>query len=238
MYRKTQNLPYKKMKHIWIVFIGCIMLFSIPATAQETLYTEIGAKHKFNPNPEGRWSYNFSGRYRSSFYDSGKFDFDTSFLELNAAPAFSINSNHKVSLGLTYRLKKLFDSDRTDEKRITQQYGHSHDLNKVKLKGRLRVEQRFRENFTLRNRYRIGITFALNENSDKLKKWTLTADTEFLWSISSKKHPVFDQRFSMSLAKPISNTFTIKLKPEYRYLDYTHEKDGHLRVYAILAISI
>lgn len=214
------------------------MLFSIPATAQEILYTEIDAKYKFNPNPEDRWTYVFSSRYRSSFYDSGKFDFDTSFLELNAAPTFSINSTHSVALILRYRAKKLFDSDRTDEKRLIQQYGHSHDLNKVKLKGRLRVEQRFRENFNLRNRYRIGVTFALNENPDKLKKWFLTADTEFLWSISSKKRPVFDQRFSMSLAKAISNTFTFKIKPEYRYLDYTNEKDGHLRVYAILAISI
>lgn len=226
------------MKHVWIFFLSCFLMLSIPITAQETLYTEIGAKYKLNPNPENRWSYIFSSRYRSSFYDSGEFDYDTSFLELNAGPAFSIHSNHTVSLMFTYRLRKLFDTKRTDEKRIIQQYGHSHGLNKVKLKGRLRVEQRFRENFNLRNRYRIGVSFALNKNQDKLKRWTLSTDTEFLWSISSKKHPIFDQRFSIVLEKPISKAFTFKLKPEYRYLDYTHKKENNYRVYAILAIDL
>src|SRR5699024_3390088 len=107
-----------------------------------------------------------------------------------------------ISLVLRYRAKKLFDNARTDEKRLSQQYAHSHNLNKVKFKGRLRIEQRFRENFNLRNRYRIGTSFDLNKSQDKLKKWSLTVDTEFLWSISSKKRPVFDQRFSMSLKKP------------------------------------
>ncbi|HLS31412.1 MAG TPA: DUF2490 domain-containing protein [Flavobacteriaceae bacterium] len=226
------------MKHFQLFISSCFILFSISLTAQEALYTEIDAKYNFDPHPEDRWSYVFSSRYRSSFYDSGKFDYDTSFLELNAAPTFSINSNHAVSLVLRYRIKKLFDNKRTDEKRLIQQYAHSYDLNKVKLKGRLRVEQRFRGDFNLRNRYRIGITFDLNKSQDKLKKWSLTTDTEFLWSISSKKHPVFDQRFSLSLEKPISNTFTFKLKPEYRYLDYTHQRESALRIYIILKITV
>lgn len=206
--------------------------------AQETFYSEIDAKWKFKPNPENRWSYSFGSKYRSHFYDSGDFGYDTDFLQLNVAPSFAINSNHSVSLEFRYRLKKIFDSQNTDEKRIIQQYNHSHKSNKFKFKGRLRVEQRFRENFTLRNRYRFGITYVLNKNPDKIKRWSLTADTEFLWSISSRKHPVYDQRVSLALAKPLSKTFTFKLKPQYRYLDFTDKKRNVFRVYATLSISI
>ncbi|HLS31553.1 MAG TPA: DUF2490 domain-containing protein [Flavobacteriaceae bacterium] len=219
------------------ILIGFVLL-SIPLAAQETFYTEIDAKWKFNPNPENRWSYSFGSKYRSHFYDSGDFGHDTDFLQLNAAPSFEINSNHSVSLEFRYRIKKLFDNQKTDEKRIIQQYNHSHKSNRLNFKGRLRVEQRFRESFTLRNRYRFGVSFPLNRNPNKLKRWKFTADTEFLWSIGPEKNPRFDQRVSVALAKPLSDTFTFKLKPQYRYLDYTQNKRSVWQIYATLSISI
>lgn len=225
-----------KYEHLFIL-IGFVLL-SIPLAAQETFYSEIDANWKFEPKPESGWSYKLGSRYRSHFYDSGDFVYETDFLQLNAASSFKIDSIHSVSLEFNYRIKELFDSQNTDEKRIIQQYNHSHKFNRLNLKGRLRLEQRFRENFTLRNRYRFGLSFPLNKNPDKLKIWNFTADTEFLWSISSKKQPSFDQRVSIALTKPISNTFTFILKPQYRYLDYTQNKRSVWRVYATLGISL
>src|SRR5690554_4412734 len=226
------------MRYFQIALLLIFALFPSSMLAQEDLLTQVDVDWKYQPNPEGRWSYSLGSIYRSSFYSSGKFDYNTEFLELNVAPKYSINSNHSISLIFRYRIKELFDDELTDEKRIVQQYNHSHSLSKVKLKGRLRIEQRFREKFNLRNRYRLGVSFPLNKNDNPLKEWTFTFDTEVLWSITPHKNPTFDQRTSVVLEKPISKMLTFKLKPEYRYLDYTHEAHDLWRIYAILSISL
>lgn len=226
------------MKYFKITLVLFFTLLSSTMLAQENLLTQLDVDWKYKPNPEGRWSYSLGSIYRSSFYSSGKFDYNTEFLELNAAPKYSINSNHSVSLILRYRIKELFDGDLTDEKRIVQQYNHSHNLGKVKLKGRLRVEQRFREKFNLRNRYRLGVSFPLNINDNPLKEWMFTVDTEALWSITPHKSPTYDQRFTMSFEKPISKIMSFTFKPEFHYVDYTHDSKSIWRIYAILSMSL
>lgn len=226
------------MRYFRIITSAFLIFFSMSIVAQEDLLTQVDLSWKYKPNPEGRWSYKFGSGYRSTFFTAGKFDYNTGFLQLSVAPSFSINSNQSVSLEVRYRIKELFDSQLTDEKRIIQQYSHSHTLNKVKLKGRLRVEQRFRDRFNLRNRYRIGVSFAINKNSNPLKEWIFTSETETLWSITPHKSTTFDQRFTVVLEKPISEKIVLKLKPQYRYLDYTHDARDVWRVYGILSISL
>lgn len=226
------------MKYFRITLLSFFTILSSSMLAQEDLLTQIDVDWSYKPNQESRWTSTLGTIYRSPFYTSGRFDYSVEFLELNASQKYAIKSNHSVSLTFRYRIKELFDSERTDEKRIVQQYNHSHKMGGVKLKGRLRVEQRFREKFTLRNRYRIGISFPLNKTDNSLKEWSLTVDTEVLWSITSYKSPTFDQRFTAVLEKPISKMMVFKLKPEYRYLDYTHDAHDLWRIYAILAISL
>lgn len=226
------------MRYFRITLVLFFTILSSSMLAQEDLLTQIDVDWKYKPNPESRWSYSLGSIYRSSFYSGRKFDYDTEFLELNAASSFSIRSNHSVSLTFRYRIKELFDSQSTDEKRIVQQYNHSHKMGGMKLKGRLRVEQRFREKFALRNRYRLGVSFPLNKTDNSLKEWSLTVDTEVLWSITSYKSPTFDQRFTAVLEKPLSKMLVFKLKPEYRYLDYTHDAHDLWRFYAILSVFL
>lgn len=225
-----------KLSHLYIL-ISFIFL-SIPLAAQDIFYSEIGAKWKFNPSKEDRWSYTLGSAYRGDFYDSEKPGYNTSFLQFNAVPSFTINSNQAVSLEFRYRIKKLFDNQLTDEKRLIQQYNHNHNPNNLTFKGRLRVEQRFRKNFNLRNRYKLGATLALNRNIDNLKKWFLTMDTEFLWNIFPEKRPTFDQRFSLILEKPISAETTFKLQTQYRYLDYTYQGRDVWLIHTVLSISL
>src|SRR5690625_3082710 len=227
-----------EMRCLRIVLILFFTFLSFYGVAQEDMLTQIEVDWKYKSNSESRWSSSLGSIYRSSFYSSERFDYSTEFLELNASQKYSIKSNHSVSLTFRYRIRELFDSNRTDERRIVQQYNHSHNLNGVILKGRLRVEQRFREKFTLRNRYRFGVSFPLNKTDDSLKEWLLTIDTEVLWSVTSHKSSTFDQRFTAVLEKPISKSLVFKLKPEYRYLDYTHDAHDLWRIYGILSISI
>src|SRR5690554_3981895 len=225
------------MKLSRLFILVSFILFSITVSAQNTFYSEIDAKWKFKPVPENGLSYSFGSLYRSKFHDSEKLNYNTDFLQLNVAQSYAINSNQSVSLEFRYRFKNLFDSRRTDEKRLIQQYNHKNNYKNLSFKRRLRVEQRFRENFNLRNRYRFGVTRAINNHPDKLKNWLLTADAEILWSVFPKKHPTFDQRFSLILEKPITNTFTFELKTQYRFLDFTHQGSEVWRVYATLNIS-
>src|SRR5690554_2658517 len=169
-----------------LFLIISFILLSIPVVAQDTFYSEIDAKWKFKSNPENRLSYKLGSKYRSSFYDSGEFDYSTDFLQLNVAQSYAINSNQSVSLEFRYRFKNLFDSRRTDEKRLIQQYNHKNNYKNLSFKRRLRVEQRFRENFNLRNRYRFGVTRAINNHHNTLKNWQLTTDAEVFWSVSPK----------------------------------------------------
>lgn len=226
------------MRYFQSALLLFFVLLSSSMLAQEDLLTQVEVDWKYKASSESRWSYSLGSSYRSAFYSARKFDYNTEFLELNASTKYSFKSKHSVSLAFRYRIKELFDDQLTDEKRIVQQYNHSHKLNKVKLKGRLRVEERFRSKFTLRNRYRIGISFPLNKNDNSLKEWQFTADTEFLWSITSHKSPVYDQRASISLEKPISKMLTFKFKPEYRYQNYTHDGYSLWRIYAILSVSL
>lgn len=219
------------MRYFRITLVLFFTLLSSAMLAQENLLAQLDVDWKYKPNPEGRWSYSLGSIYRSFFYSSRKFDYNTEFLEWNAAPKYSINSNHSVSLILRYRIKELFDSDLIDEKRIVQQYNHSYSLSKVKLKGRLRMEQRFKEKFNLRNRYKLGVSFPL-------KDWMFTMDTEALWSIAPHKNPTYDQRFTMSFEKPISEIISFTFKPEFHYVDYTHDSKSIWRIYAILSMSL
>lgn len=226
------------MRYFQIALLLIFALFPSSMLAQEDLLTQVDVDWKYQPNPEGRWSYSLGSIYRSPFYSSGKFDYNTEFLELNVAPKYSINSNHSISLIFRYRIKELFDDELTDEKRIVQQYNHSHSLSKVKLKGRLRIEQRFREKFNLRNRYRLGVSFPLNKSDNSLKEWMFTLDTEALWSINPNKSPTYDQRFTVSFKKPISEVMSFTFKPEFHYVDYTHDSKSIWRIYAILSMSL
>jgi|SRR5690554_55047 len=234
------------MKLSRLFILVSFILFSITVSAQNTFYSEIDAKWKFKPVPENGLSYSFGSLYRSKFHDSEKLNYNTDFLQLNVAQSYAINSNQSVSLEFRYRFKNLFDSRRTDEKRLIQQYNHNHKYRNLSFKGRLRVEQRFRENFNLRNRYRLGVTLDINNNPNTLKNWQLTTDAEVFWSVSHTKRPVIDRRFSLILEKPITNTLTFKLKAqslEYKsqqhYSDYTRYYTQNVwRVFATLSISL
>src|SRR5699024_138584 len=206
--------------------------------SQEDLLRQIDLDWKYQPNTESRWSYSLGSVYRSTYYSSGKFDRTTSFLQLHASPKYAINSHHAVSLEFRYRIRKLFHSYLVDEKRITQQYNHSHKLKNVNLNGRLKIEQRFRRRFSLRNRYRLGISFLLNKNINSLKEWSLIVDTEALWSVVPNERSTIDQRFTITLKKPISKMLDITIRPQYRYLDYTYNAHGIWHIYTILSVTL
>lgn len=226
------------MKYFQISLFLFFVFLSSCIQAQHDLLTELEVNWKYKFKQESRWSTLLGSIYRSPFYTSGEFDYSVEFLELNASQEYSIKPNHSVSLIFRYRIKELFDSKLTDEKRIVQQYSHSYKFNRVKFKGRLRIEQRFREKFSLRNRYMLGVSFPLNKTDNPLKEWSLTIDTEVLWSIKPNETSTFDQRSTIVLQKPISKTLVFKFRPEYHYLDYTHDSESLWRIYAILSVSL
>lgn len=221
-------------------FKKLLFIFFLPALgfAQETdfLYQP---EIRLNYSPENRWSFNFEVTNRNLLGSTDESSFKTQHLEFSHFTSYESDFYSKLSLGVKYRNRALFDSSSSDEFRLTQQYSYQPFYNQVNLGHRIRFEQRFYDDETVfRMRYRFGIDIPLGGLQLNNKELYTAITTETLYSLSKKSIPELDQRFTASLGKKISDGLKLQLSLEYRLENYLNNLSNRFFIYTTALIDL
>lgn len=198
--------------------------------AQETQFLsqhELGLSY----NPASRWSYNFEVTNRNTL-PTEKTPFTAQHIEFSQFTTYESGFYSSLSLGLRYRNRDWFDSSRSNEIRLTQQYNYARSYNQYRLGHRLRVEQRFYEDETVyRARYRLNLDFPLQGLRLDNGEFYTAIGLETLYSISALSQPELNQRLTLTLGNQISKLLKLQIAAEYRKEDLIIEHDNRVFFY-------
>lgn len=206
--------------------------------AQENFSMLIDPDISVNISTDSRWSYNFNLSNRDIIYENGNYNFDALHLQLSHFTSYEIGFYSKVSLGIRYRFKEIFDKNTQDEVRIVEQYGHSRKFNALKIAHRVRLEQRFRQITTYRPRYRFSVELPLSGQRIDQSEFFIIGNTEALWSLGREERPSLEQRLSFALGNEIGKNTKATLGVQYRYEDYTRSPGHELFITSEITLSL
>lgn len=214
------------------------LLVSGLAFAQDDLSVFAEPEFSLNIESDSRWSYNFGIGNRDLILQDNHRQFNVQHLELSHFTSYEVGFYSKLSLGIRYRFREMFDDSREDEVRITQQYGRSRKYNRVKVAHRVRFEERFREHTSFRSRYEFSVEFPLSGDRIDQKEFFMVTDTEALWSIGNEQKPSFEHRFGVSIGNEIFKNTKADFGLEYRLDDYTNDTAGEIFLTTGISLSI
>jgi len=220
------------------IFLIFILLGAQNLKAQENFSMLIDPDFSVNIDTQSRWSYNFNISNRDLIYDDGAYDFEAQHLQLSHFTSYEVGFYSKLSLGVRYRFKEMFEKDDQDEVRIVQQFGHSRKFNLLKIAHRARFEQRLREITTYRTRYRFSVELPLSGQRVDPSEFFIIANTEALFSVGKEEQPKLEQRFSIALGNDIWEKTKATLGLQYRYEDYTGNPGSELFITSEIILSL
>lgn len=163
-----------------------------------------------------RWGFNTTIAQRNLIYDN------TEALHIQGAQfaTYEIGFYSQLGIGVMYR--ELFDDQRPEELRTTQQFVHKRKYNAFKIAHRGRWDQRWRgDRLTHRWRYRLSGSIPLNGLETDASEFYLTGNIETLFIAENEKQPKYDQRFSLGLGRQINKKIKLQLLTQYRIEDFT-----------------
>ncbi len=174
-------------------------------------------------NNNGRWSYNTAIEQRNILVNG------VQGLHVQAAQFASYDLGFYTQLGAGVMYREVFDNQRPEELRFTEQFVHARKYNALKIAHRLRWDQRIRgTDLTHRWRYRFSGSMPLNGESINTREWYVTASAEALFIAQHLKKPGYDQRVALGLGTAILKKMKIQLVTEYRWEDYTQDLEKSL----------
>ncbi|MBZ9729591.1 DUF2490 domain-containing protein [Salegentibacter sp. JZCK2] len=225
-------------KSSFLFFLIFVFLGIQNTKAQENFSMLIDPDFTINIDPDSRWSYNFNLSNRDIIYEDGEYNFDAKHLQLSHFTSYEVGFYSKLSLGIRYRFKEIFDKDIQDEVRIVEQFGHSRKYNSLKVAHRARFEQRLREITTYRTRYRFSVELPLSGQRVDPNEFFIIGNTEALFSVGSEERPKLEQRFSLALGNEIWAKTKATLGLQYRYEDYTGNPASELFITSEVILSL
>ena len=163
-----------------------------------------------------RWGFNTILNQRSVIYEKGE------ALHVQAAQFVTYEIGFYSQLGVGVMYRELFDEDRPEELRTTQQYVFARKYNALKIAHRGRWDQRWRaDRLTHRWRYRLSSSLPLNGLRTDSSEFYLTGSWETLFIAENGATPEFDQRFSIGLGQQVNKNIKLQLVTTYRIEDFT-----------------
>lgn len=220
------------------LFAVLFCLISGISSAQNDLSIYAEPEFSLNLDTPNRWSFNFGIGNRNLVLENAKGKFDARHLELSHFTSYEVGFYSKLSLGLRYRFREMFEDSQHDEIRITQQYGRSKKFDLIKIAHRVRFEQRFREDTGFRSRYEFSVEFPLNGTRIDRNEFFMVTDTEALWSVGKEQKPSFEHRLGISIGNEIFDNTKADVELEYRLDDYNSDPASELFITAGISLSI
>ncbi|NHF58704.1 DUF2490 domain-containing protein [Flavobacteriaceae bacterium TP-CH-4] len=167
------------------------------------------------------YDHNFKISTRTYFYDEGAYGLRSRQIDLVHFSKLKIRVNQSLAIGLQYRFRELFENDRENELRLTQQYNGTSKPSVIRFGHRVRSEQRIQSSITIhRFRYRFALDFPLRGEQLDIGEPYLIGSTETLLSVAKSNRPQYDHRFTVSLGALLSKETRIQAGMEYRFEDY------------------
>ncbi|ADV48375.1 DUF2490 domain-containing protein [Cellulophaga sp. E16_2] len=202
--------------------LSLILFFIItPSFAQDNftgyLEPQISVNHKISP----LYAFNFSTSNRAYFYKDGATAVNMRQLDFAHFSELTIASNQSFSLGIQYRFRALFEEEKENELRITQQYNYKFKPKSIRYGHRVRTEQRISPSLTtFRFRYRFAADMPLKGEKLDIGEPYIIVSTESLLSVANTKKPSYDQRFSSQIGYKLSSNTKVQIGLEYRLEEY------------------
>lgn len=218
---------------IALLFFSCAL---VQAQENFSLYNE--PEISLEVETDTPWSYEFGVAHRRLVYAKEEYAFVAKNIELSHFTYYKIGKHSKLGLGLTYKFTELFTTTAHDKFLIMQQFSHAKTYNWVKIGHRLRVEERFQKEFSLRPRYKLSAEVELSSTQKKVAGFSLSVYTEALLILSKYNSSRLDQRFGFSIEKGLSEDVAIEIGLEYQHEDYTHNPEVDLFILSGLSISL
>lgn len=187
---------------------------------------------------ESRWSFEFDIANNYVFYTEDAITFTAKYLQLTGYAIYELTEESSLNIGYRHRFKHVFSDQKLDEKRLMLEYEQQFSDEFPKLKGRLRLEGRFREKNTLRTRYEFGVTFPIVRSEEEIERWLLTAKTEALWSTGADEIPAIDHYAALEIEKALTDNTAVSLGLNYKLKDYFQNPYSELFIKANLSIEL
>ncbi|NAS12663.1 DUF2490 domain-containing protein [Poritiphilus flavus] len=185
------------------------------------------------------YSHNFSLTNRNFIFEDEAVVFRGRQLDLAHFSKLKIRDNQSIALGLQYRFRKLFEKDRGNEFRLTQQYNLVQKPNIIRFGHRLRTEQRIFESLTVhRFRYRFALDRPLQGEKLDVGEAYFIASLESLLSVAKAQSPQLDERLTFQLGWLLNQKTRLQTGVEYRWEDFTQERQDVLFLLSSLVISL
>ncbi|MFT5942949.1 MAG: hypothetical protein ACI9AV_002052 [Sediminicola sp.] len=185
------------------------------------------------------YSHNFSIVNRNYVYETNKLQLRTRHFELAHFSTLKTRDNQSWSLGIMYRFRNIFEEERNNELRLTQQYNITHRAYRIRFGHRFRSEQRLGNEYLIqRFRYRFAMDLPLEGDKLDIGESFLVGSTESVLSMSSSDRPSYDQRISLAVGWLLKDRVTFQTGIEYRIEDYTQESNNLFFLNSSLVFSL
>ncbi|GAL74150.1 hypothetical protein JCM19275_2997 [Nonlabens ulvanivorans] len=140
----------------------------------------------------GRWKFNSALEHRSVVNNG----WNALHVQAVQFASYEVGFYSQIGMGVMYR--ELFDDQRPEELRLTEQFVYARKYNNLKIAHRLRWDQRIRgENLTYRWRYRLSGSFPLNGATVDATEFYLTSSIETIFIAQANEKPGYDQRVAI-----------------------------------------
>ena len=218
----------------------CILLFLLSniAIGQNNITGYFEPDISINYGVVANYSHNFKISQRSYIY-TDDFQFKARQLDISHFSNLKIRYDQSIALGLQYRFRNVFENNRENELRITQQYNITHKSGNIRFGDRFRAEQRISPSLTTyRFRYRIALDLPLNGEELDVGESYFIASTESLLSLARGNKPEYDQRITTHIGWLLNNETKLQVGAEYRVENYTQKTENIFFLLTSLVFSL
>lgn len=205
----------------YILLIG-LLFFTAFIRGQDNFVAFIEPRIAVNYNLSKLYSHNWFLANRSTMYESTELKFNALQFDIGHFSNFKIGGNQSLSLGILYRYSELFDEEKINEFRITEQFNIIYRPNFVRYGHRIRAEQRITSLQTIhRFRYRFTLDLPLEGQNLDVGECYFIGNLETLLNVGKDLEPIYGQRFTASFGWLLSSKTKLQFGMEYRLLNFT-----------------
>ena len=220
-------------------FFGIFMLSLSGVIAQDELTVfwqpQVGVNYKVADD----YSHNFILANRNFLYRDSDFELDVRQVDITHFSKLKIRDNQSVSLGLMWRNSRIFDEDRVNEFRLTQQYNITFSPTKFRFGHRVRTEQRIFDGFTLhRFRYRFAVDFPLEGEKLDVGESYSVLSAEPIITVANDQEPLYNFRLRAGLGMRLSPKSNLQFVLQYRLINYSRQTSHVLLLETALNLGI
>ncbi len=210
--------------NILLLLVFLVSPFLLQSQYNTTVYwqPEVSLNYKISPV----YAQNFSIANRNYLYQNQETKLTIRQIDVAHFSNLTVDFNKSIGLGVQYRFRENFETDRTNELRFTEQFNMTHTIRNIRLGNRFRTEQRITPERTVhRFRYRFAADLPLEGLELDTGETYLVITTESLLSAGKGMAPMYDQRLTTQIGWSLPKGMKIQVGIEYRAEDYAQNTE-------------